>query len=236
MLGASETTFVARFTLHGGMTLKKQLPDLKIKASGLNGLIEGYGAVFNNIDLMGDVCMPGCFTASLEAHKEAGTMPAMLAAHDQRQPVGKWLEMYEDDYGLYVKGKLTMDVQAAKDVFALALDNALSLSMGYSAVSQHYDNDRKANILEVVNLGEVSFVALSANSQAKITSVKNLETVRDFEQALRHDYGLSSREAKKLVMGGWKAYKPDFEAEQKHIANLIRVSTNKHFGVKKHGY
>ena len=211
---------------------KRQFPDLKIKASGLNGLIEGYGAVFNNIDLMGDVCLPGCFTASLEAHKEAGTMPAMLMSHDQTAPVGKWLEMYEDDYGLYVKGKLTMDVQAAKDAFSLALDDALSLSIGYSSVSSHYDHDRKANILEAVNLGEVSFVALAANSQAKITSVKKLSTVRDFEQALRTDYGLSKREAKKLSLGGWKAFRPGTENDMNQLVEIIQTST-KQFGVMK---
>ena len=122
---------------------------------------------------MGDICLPGCFAARLEAHKEAGTMPAMLMSHDQ---------------------------------------------------------DRKANILEVVSLGEVSFVALAANSQAKITSVKTLSTVRDYERALRTDYGLSSREARKLVTGGWKAYQPGYETEQKQIADLIRTSAHK-FGV-----
>ena len=209
---------------------KRQFPDLKIKASGENGLIEGYGAVFGNKDLMGDVCLPGCFAASLEAHKEAGTAPAMLMAHDQAAPVGKWLEMFEDDYGLFIKGRLTMALQAAKDAFSLALDNALSLSIGYSTVKAHYDEERQANILEAVNLGEVSFVALAANSAAKITSVKTLSTVRDYERALRTDYGLSTREAKKLVQGGWKAYQPGYATEQIQIADLIRASANK-FGV-----
>lgn len=211
---------------------KRQFPDLKIKASGLNGLIEGYGAVFNNVDLMGDVCLPGCFTASLEAHKAAGTMPAMLMAHDQTAPVGVWKEMFEDDFGLYVKGRLTMGIQAAKDAFELALDNALSLSIGYSAVSQHYDQERKANILEAVNLGEVSFVALAANSQAKITSVKQLNSARDLERALRTDYGMTVKGAKKIVAGGWKAYKPGYEKDMNQLVEIIRASTNK-FGVMK---
>jgi len=205
-------------------------PVLNLKASGSNGLIEGYGAVFGNRDLMGDICLPGCFAASLDAHKEAETTPAMLMAHDQSAPVGKWLEMAEDDYGLFVKGRLTMALQAAKDAFSLALDNALSLSIGYSTVKAHYDQERQANILEAVNLGEVSFVALAANSAAKITSVKTLSTVRDYERALRTDYGLSSREAKKLVQGGWKAYQPGYATEQKQIADLIRASAHK-FGV-----
>lgn len=207
-----------------------RLPDLKIKASGTNGLIEGYGAVFSNRDLMGEICLPGCFTASLEAHKEAGTMPAMLMSHAQDRPVGKWLEMVQDEFGLFIKGRLTMALQSAKDAFELALDNALSLSIGFNAVSSHFDPDRQANILEAVDLREISFVALAANSQAKITSVKTLSTVRDYERALRTDYGLSSREAKKLVQGGWKAFQPGHEIEQKNIADLIRGSAHK-FGV-----
>jgi HK97 family phage prohead protease len=209
---------------------KHRFPDLKIKASGDNGLIEGYGAVFGNVDLMGDICLPGCFTASLEAHKEAETMPAMLMSHDQAAPVGKWLEMYEDDVGLFVKGRLTMALQAAKDVFSLALDSALSLSIGFSTDRGHFDADKKANVLEAVSLGEISFVAPAANSQAKITSVKTLSTVRDYERALHSDYGLSARAAKKLIHGGWKSFSPGHENEQKQLADLIRASGNK-FGV-----
>jgi len=209
---------------------KRQLPELIVKASGSNGLIEGYCSVFGLKDLMGDICQPGCFAASLEAHKAAETMPAMLFSHDQAAPVGRWLEAFEDDYGLFIKGRLTMALQSAKDAFSLALDSALSLSIGYTTVKAHFDPDRQANILEAVNLGEVSFVALPANSAAKITSVKTLSTVRDFERALRSDYGLSARSAKKLIQGGWKAYQPGYDTEQKQLAELIRGSANK-FGV-----
>lgn len=163
-------------------------------------------------------------------HKAENTRPALLWAHDQAKPIGKWLDVREDDHGLFVKGKLTMTVQRARDAFELAKDGALAFSIGFSPVRKSRAGG--ANILEAVRLGEISLVGLAANPRARITAVKSLaevDTIREFESLMRDQFGLSSREAKRLSMHGWGGYRGR-DAEMDELAEMIRASANK-FGV-----
>ena len=205
---------------------------LQARASGESGILEGYASTFGGPpDSFGDIVAPGAFLDSLEEHKEAGTAPAMFWVHDQSKPIGIWQELREDDHGLLVQGKLTMGIQKARDAFELALDGALALSIGFTPVKKSQKDG--ANILEVVHLGEISLVGLPANPQAKITAVKSLtgiHTIREYETLLKSQFGISKREAKKLSMGGWKAYRPDAETEMNQLVEIIRSSQNK-FGV-----
>jgi len=210
--------------------LRYSIP-LEARASGQSGLLEGYASTFGGPpDSFGDIVVPGAFLDSLEEHKEAGTAPAMFWVHDQSKPIGIWQELREDDHGLFVQGKLTMGLQTARDAFELALDGALALSIGFQPVKKSRKDG--ANILESVRLGEISLVGLPANPKAKITAVKSLagiQTIREYETLLKSQFGISKREAKKLSMGGWKAYRPDTE---KDLAEIIRASAN-NFGVRK---
>lgn len=204
---------------------------LEIKASGESGLIEGLASTWGGpADLVGDIVLEGAFKNSLLQHAANETMPAFLWHHDQSKPIGVWQIVREDETGLWVSGKLSLSVQAGRDAFELAKDGALALSIGFSTVNQHMSDE--GNVLEEVRLGEISLVALAANPKAKITAVKSLTSIREYEAAIRESFGLSVREAKRLSLGGWKAYKPGFEAEQKRIAEFIRASA-KQFGVKK---
>lgn len=96
-----------------------------------DGTFEGYGNVFNVIDSYGDVVLPGAFTESLAGHEAAGTLPKMLLQHDPAVPIGRWLEMREDEHGLYCKGQLILEVEAARETHALMKAGALdALSIG----------------------------------------------------------------------------------------------------------
>ena len=44
-------------------------------------------------------------------------MPKMLWQHDPKIPIGLWQNIYEDDYGLFVKGKLLLDIQQGKEAY-----------------------------------------------------------------------------------------------------------------------
>lgn len=91
---------------------------LEIKAESLtdSGEFEGYGSTFGGEpDSYGDIIAVGAFKDSLTAHKSAGTMPKMFWQHDVSRPIGKWLEAKEDTKGLFLRGKLNMDVQQARE-------------------------------------------------------------------------------------------------------------------------
>ncbi|MBE9550279.1 MAG: HK97 family phage prohead protease [Proteobacteria bacterium] len=204
--------------------MKKLRINLQAKAPGKFGIIEGYGATFNgDPDAHGDIIAPGAFSRSLATHDEAGTLPALLWGHDQSNPLGRWLNIFEDDHGLFVEGKLSMKVQKAADAFELAQDGALALSIGFGNATR--TPVKGGQLLSDIQLAEISLVGLPSNPSAKITAVKSLGSIRDFENLLRKEYGLSAREAKKLSMGGWNAYKGK-QAEHNQMLDDIRASAN----------
>lgn len=59
-------------------------------------------------------------------------------------------------------------------------------------------------LLKEIDLAEISVVSMPANAEARVTGVKQIQNVRDFENHLR-DAGFSVRAARKLASGGWSA-------------------------------
>jgi HK97 family phage prohead protease len=104
---------------------------LEQKAVEPDGTLTGYGSVWNVLDTYGDRVAKGAFKRSLSEWKAKGRMPAFLWQHQPDQVIGRWLEMREDDYGLYVKGQLS-DTQLGRDARTLVKDGALTgLSIGF---------------------------------------------------------------------------------------------------------
>jgi uncharacterized protein len=177
---------------------------LQIKAAGDDGSVEGYGSVYGVRDNYDDVIARGAFAASLKAHKEAGTMPAMLWQHDAAEPIGIWTGMVEDDKGLRITGKLALDTVRGKEAHALLKMGALNgLSIGFMSKQWTYDRDTEVRTLTEIDLWEVSLVTFPANEKARVTNVKaadvaGIKTIRQAEKALR-DAGFSDDAAKAHV-------------------------------------
>lgn len=181
---------------------------LEVKAVGDEGVVEGYGSVFNTEDSYGDVITPGAFDASLKAHKAEGTMPAMLWQHNTDAPIGVWEEMTEDGNGLMVKGRLILESPRAAEAFALLKAKALNgLSIGFMAKQWTISRDTEIRTLTEIDLWEVSLVTFPANGKARVTQIKqmlegegldDIQTLRDAEKFLR-DVGFSRQEAKGFI-------------------------------------
>lgn len=154
--------------------------------------IEGHGSVFGNVDLGGDIVMPGAFQRSLAKHRADGTVPQMFWMHQMDRVPGKWTEIQEDERGLYVKGTLA-DTELGREMRTLAKMSAVrGLSIGY--VTEDMDFDRDGNrLLKQIDLWEVSLVSLAMNPQARIEGTKSrlshqgeyVPTRREFESLLR---------------------------------------------------
>jgi hypothetical protein len=138
---------------------------------------EGHGAVFGNVDLGGDVLLPGAFARTLAKHKSEGTFPAMFWMHDQTRIPGKWLDIAEDDNGLPVKGELA-PTDLGKEVHTLLkMDAVGGLSIGYLPTDVDYASDG-VRLLKEVDLFEVSIVAIPMNPKAHIAHVKSRLSAR----------------------------------------------------------
>src|ERR1700748_1876052 len=85
---------------------------------------EGYASLFGVADGGGDRVASGAFAASLRRRGPAEVR--MLYQHFAHAPIGVWEDIREDATGLYVRGRLSSDVEQARDVRALLADGALN--------------------------------------------------------------------------------------------------------------
>ncbi|MFN7433651.1 MAG: HK97 family phage prohead protease [Betaproteobacteria bacterium] len=174
----------------------------QVKALSDDGMIEGYGSVFGVRDSYSDIVAAGAFKASLAAHRAAGTMPALLWQHRSDEPIGVWTSMVEDQKGLAVVGQLAMDTTRGREAHALLKMRAINgLSIGFYSKEWKYDTENDVRTLTEVDLWETSLVTFPANSAARVTAVKSIETLeslREVEMMLR-DRGFTKTEAVALV-------------------------------------
>jgi len=198
----------------------------KAASVAATGEFGGYASTFGGSpDSYGDIVSEGAFAASLAKHRANGTQPALLWAHNPAAPIGRWLRMAEDGKGLAVEGRLTLEVERAREAHALMKDGALGLSIGFTTIADTYAADG-THVLKAVELWEVSAVAMPANSSARITSVRSRPgSLRDYEAALR-SLNFSVREARHLATRGWPpAADPSSELAQ--IAERVNALTRK---------
>ena len=97
-----------------GSDMKRQDVKLELKKEpDQDGVFEGYASVFGIVDQGMDVVARGAFAKSLGRRKVK-----MLWQHDMSQPIGVWDDIYEDERGLFVRGRIMMEVAKAREVMA----------------------------------------------------------------------------------------------------------------------
>ena len=79
----------------------------EIGAGEVPGTISGYGSIFGNEDLGGDVVIKGAFADSIAS----GRKVRMFWSHDMKQPIGVWDRIAEDEKGLRMSGRLALETQ-----------------------------------------------------------------------------------------------------------------------------
>ena len=136
------------------------------------GLFTGYASLFGKRDGTGDIVMPGAFAASLK--KRGVENIRMLFQHDPAEPVGSWLEIYEDERGLFVQGRLDKNVQRGRELFSLLENGGLDgLSIGFKTVSAKQDRAVNARRLITIDLWEISLVTFPMLEGARVSAVKS---------------------------------------------------------------
>lgn len=149
-----------------------QLPcKFEIKSIGKDGTFEGYASVFSNIDNHNDRVHPGAFKTSIKSREKP---VQLLWQHQWQSPIGTITSLFEDNHGLYVKGKLLLDVAQAKEAYTLMKAGVVrGLSIGYSVKRSRRNPDSGVRELLDLNLWEISLVTQPANEAAQVTVVKS---------------------------------------------------------------
>lgn len=140
---------------------------------------KGYASTWDE-DKVGDVIHQGAFIKSINEGFPAGRIKVLW---QHNEPLGMPVEMREDNYGLYVKGKISK-TRLGDEALELMRDGVVDrMSIGFMIPQgkADYDEDGVRHIREV-KLMEFSPVTFPANEAAIITGVKNIEQALEFAQ------------------------------------------------------
>ena len=189
------------------MTTKFSIP-LEFKASAVadSGEFAGYAAAFGNVDLGGDVILPGAFAKTLSDFKNRSSQPALLWSHDHSMPIGRILSLQEDQKGLLMQGKLTLATRAGSEAYALLKDGAMGgMSIGYSIPDGGAQYDANTRLLKELDLYEISLVAVPMNPKAQVTAVKAMDckSQRELDSMVRERLGLGAKKARAVSTAIW---------------------------------
>ncbi len=144
-----------------------QIGDL-IDADASAGVVKGYGSVFGNVDSDGDIISKGAYKKTIQ---ENGQRVKYLYQHDMDKPLGKMVNLEEDDKGLKFEAQIPK-TQLGKDVVELMKAGVITEnSVGILPVQKEMGSDGYRHLNEV-KLFEISAVTLAANDQAMIMDVK----------------------------------------------------------------
>jgi HK97 family phage prohead protease len=135
--------------------------------------LEGYASIFGNLDSVGDIVYKGAFSKTL---KERGDKVKFLWQHDSKEPLGRPLELVEDDKGLFIKAIISK-TRRGIDTLELLRDGAIGeLSIGYDSIKGGTDytgeGDNRIRNLKELKLYEFSLVTFAANEEAQVTALK----------------------------------------------------------------
>lgn len=154
---------------------------LQVKEVSDAGYFSGYAAVFNNVDLGGDIIAPGAFAKTI---KDRADHP-VLWGHNPREVIGVNKSYVEDGHGLFVEGQLILDVQRAKEAHALMKGKAVrGISIGYDTVVDEYDKKTDVRTLKELKLYEYSLTAFPMNPEAGVLTVKTAEDLEELLQSI----------------------------------------------------
>ncbi len=145
------------------------------RANEDEGIIEGYIAKWGVVDSYQSTFLPGAFSKTIENRTDK---IRLLFEHDQKNTVGKLLDIREDNTGVFVRAKMNMDTKAGKEVFYKAKNGDFDcFSFGFNNVrSTHENGIEKISGLDLI---EVSLVAFEASGESKITDVRSVDFNHD---------------------------------------------------------
>jgi HK97 family phage prohead protease len=200
--------------------LQKKTYKFEVKNVAEDGTFEGYASVFGVTDSDNEVVDKGAFIRTLDHNK--GLVP-ILWQHDTKEPIG-WNEFAkEDNYGLYVKGRLLIQesdrARQAHGFMKLAVELGAKpgLSIGFMVPKNGAQiKDGQRHFVEVA-WKEYSVVTFPANPDAIVTGVKDEGAMANPYEAL-FGYVPSDEQKKQFEQAAELIKSGTFEAKAKKPA------------------
>ena len=147
------------------------------------GVFEALVAVFNNVDRVGDMILPGAFEDTLAAWQEKGAPIPVIYSHEWDNldaHIGEVLEAKEVEEGLWVKAQVDLEEEFAKRVFKKMQRGTLrQFSFAYDVIESaqvdrgEKENPRYINELRKLDLLEVGPCLVGMNPDTQLLDLKN---------------------------------------------------------------
>ncbi|ASP85471.1 hypothetical protein CDO26_13235 [Sinorhizobium meliloti] len=154
---------------------------IRYEAPSDAGEFSGYAVIWGARNGHNEIVQRGAFARSLQAHQRAGTKPLMLWSHDQADIIGVWSEIREDDTGLFVRGKLILEIDEGRKAYERLKAGAVNgLSIGFRVPPG--GEKRGANgtrILSAIDIAEISIVGMPSASGARVTDIRSSGRVNE---------------------------------------------------------
>jgi HK97 family phage prohead protease len=158
------------------------------------GIVSGYFSAFNVKDSDGDIIRPGAFKQSIQEWGPEGKGRVKhLLNHDPGKPLGKILELKEDDYGLFYRSQIGIHDLGRDFVKMVESDLIKEHSIGFNTLkSQKNEKEAAIDLLHLKLFEGSSLTAWGANEYTPLLEMKsgNLETLKDrmnkFEKFVRN--------------------------------------------------
>ena len=152
------------FTLDGRIAIDSK----STTSDGQLGYFTGIVST-DDLDLIGDVIEVGAFLPINEANI------ALLYAHDQAQPIGRWDSIRQEGGKLIARGALLLSLQKARDCYEMlkhGVINALSVGFRIEDPSSMVRDAAGRRRIRRAKLHEISLVSVPANSACRIIEVR----------------------------------------------------------------
>lgn len=194
------------------MELKICAEGIEVKQEATHLYVEGYAAVYGNVDSYKDIIQAGAFNNFLISPDDVKRCK-FCYNHNIADVIGVIEEIKSDEKGLWFRAKVS-NTTRGKDIAELIADKALSeFSIGYKTVNSIYKDDG-VRLLTEVYLYEISIVSRAANPKAVITETERKDEEQtneelkeeilslkdmDYAQLKKELDGLESRKAEVLA-------------------------------------
>ena len=186
------------------------------KADDEKGIIEAYVSISGNEDSYGDIIQKGAFLDSLKRK-----LPVGVWSHNWDQPIAKTLEAKEDSHGLYIKGKLVMGVQKAKEAYELMREGVIDeFSIGFFIEEYEWDEINEIRTIKKIKLVEWSPVVAGANPDTSLISVKSKENKKEDDEGKNEAKNDDLSDKKEEVAVDTKKEVKEPEKAVKHVKTM----------------
>lgn len=229
-----------------------QLADNKIVIE--DNIIKGYLSVWGVKDTYGTTFVKGCFTKSIQErgpNSNSKYKITFLWMHDQKDPIGRFRVLQEDDYGLYFEAEVDNIPEVPNGQRALAQTrsgtlNQYSIGFDYIWDKVEYDANTDSLMLLEVELFEGSIVTIASNCETyTCRSIEEFDSEKElldldtddfikfiprnkqieFRQLLKRHIALAKvepRELKQIALGQNKP--PESQESSWNISEILKAN------------